>query len=130
MGISDKVPCFFVSWAPAFHSSGPVSETLKEIKDRLLDVISFDENKEDREKSEEQIPGEKVPLFGNDTEMEKIVPIYAEELIISKRFVKIADITIRKRKVTRVDKVDVGTATEELTIRNPTGTSPAFGVDE
>jgi stress response protein YsnF len=62
--------------------------------------------------------------------MEKVVPIYAEEVIISKRLVKIADITIRKRKVTRVNKVDIGTATEELTIRNPTGISPAFGVDE
>lgn len=106
-----------------------VSETLKDIKDKLLDVISFDQNKEERDKGEEQIPGEKVPLFGNDTEMEKVVPIYAEELIVSKRFVKVADITIRKRKVTEVSKVDVGTATEELTIRNPTGISPVFDVD-
>lgn len=56
--------------------------------------------------------------------MEKTIPIYAEELIVSKRFVKVADIKIRKRKVSQIRKVDIGSITEELTVKNPTRKSP------
>jgi stress response protein YsnF len=96
-------------------------DTFKDIKDKILDIVSFDQDKEDKEK--ENALGEKIPLFGNDTEMEKVIPIYAEEIVVSKRMVKIADITIRKRKVTQTKKFDVGDITEELTVQNPIGIS-------
>jgi stress response protein YsnF len=105
-----------------------VADTFKDIKDKILDIVSFDQDKAEKEK--ENVPGEKIPLFGNDTEMEKVIPIYAEELVVSKRLVKVADLTIRKRKITRVEKVEVGTETEELTVQNPTGSSPTFIVNE
>lgn len=98
-----------------------MADTFKDIKDKILDIVSFDQDKEDKEK--ENVLGEKIPLFGNDTEMEKVIPIYAEEIVVSKRMVKIADITIRKRKVTQTKKFDVGDITEELTVQNPIGNS-------
>lgn len=101
-----------------------VADTFKEIKDKLLDIVSLDQDKEEEEK--ENVPGEKIPLFGNGTEMERVIPLYAEEVVVSKRLVKVADVRIRKRKVTQLKKIDVGTETEELTIQNPTGSKSSF----
>lgn len=53
--------------------------------------------------------------------MSKVIPLYAEQIIVSKRRVKVADLTIRKRKVKETKKVDIDDVTEELTIQNPTG---------
>jgi len=101
-----------------------VADTFKEIKDKLLDIVSFDQDKEEKDK--ENVPGEKIPLFGNGTEMERVIPLYAEEVVVSKRLVKVADVKIRKRKVTQLKKIDVGAVTEELTIKNPTGSKASF----
>jgi stress response protein YsnF len=101
-----------------------VADTFKEIKDKLLDIVSFDQDKEEKDK--ENVPGEKIPLFGNGTEMERVIPLYAEEVVVSKRLVKVADVKIRKRKVTQLKKIDVGAVTEELTIKNPTGSNASF----
>jgi stress response protein YsnF len=96
-----------------------VADTFKDIKDKILDIVSVDQDKGDNEK--ENVPGEKIPLFGNDSEIEKVIPIYAEEVVVSKRLVEVAEVRIRKRKVTQVKKVDVGNLTEELTVQNPNG---------
>jgi stress response protein YsnF len=101
-----------------------VADTFKDIKDKLLDIVSFDQDEEEKEK--EKVPGEKIPLFGNGTEMEKVIPLYAEEVVVSKRLVKVADVRIRKRKVTQLKKMDVGAVTEELTIQSPTGSKSSF----
>jgi stress response protein YsnF len=96
-----------------------MADTFKDIKDKILDIVSFDRNNEDKEL--DNAGGEKIPLLGDGTEMEAIIPLYAEEVIISKRVVKVAELVIRKRKVTQTRKIDVGSIVEELTIQNPTG---------
>ena len=98
-----------------------VADTFKELKDKIVDIVSFDQDKEDNEK--ENVSGEKIPLFGNDSEMEKVIPIYAEEVVVSKRLVEVAELRIRKRKVTQVKKVDVGVLTEQITLQNPMGSN-------
>ena len=57
--------------------------------------------------------------------MEAVIPLYAEEVVISKRVVKVAELVIRKRKVTQTRKIDIGRVVEELTIQNPTGRTPS-----
>ncbi len=52
---------------------------------------------------------------------------YAEQIVISKRMVKVAD---RKRKVTQISKVDIDLITEQLTIRNPAGGTSSSEKDE
>jgi hypothetical protein len=41
--------------------------------------------------------------------------------VVSKRTVKVADLIIRKRKVTETRKVGNDLIAEQLTVRNPTG---------
>ncbi|MEP6576221.1 MAG: DUF2382 domain-containing protein [Nitrososphaerota archaeon] len=81
-----------------------------------MDVVSIDQNKD-----EHQLDGEIVPLIGTDREMEMTIPLYAEQVIISKRKVKVADLRIHKMKVIETKKLDIDLFTEKLTIRNPTG---------
>lgn len=47
--------------------------------------------------------------------MEKIISLYAEEVVISKWLVNVDGVTIRKTKVTHVKKVDVDNLMEQLT---------------
>ncbi len=73
---------------------------------------------------------EMIPLIENSTETEKIIPLYAEQVVISKRTVKVADLIIRKRKVTERRKVGIDLITEQLTVRNPTGGASTSENDE
>jgi hypothetical protein len=100
-----------------------MADTFKDIKDKILDIVSFDNNKEDKELGD--AGGEKLPLLEDGTEMEAVIPIYAQEVVISKRRVKVAELIIRERKVTQTTKVDIGHVVEELTIQNPTGRTPS-----
>jgi stress response protein YsnF len=99
-------------------------DTLREIRDKILEIISFDQDRDEKEL--EKVKGQMIPLLGNDTEMERVIPLYAEEVVISKRMVKVADLTIRKRKVSERRKVDIDLITEQVTIQNPTGGSSSL----
>lgn len=101
------------------HLGTSLADTIKDIKEKILDIVTFEPDR--HEKELEKIGGEKVLLLGDNTEMSKVIPLYAEQIIVSKRRVKVADLTIHKRKVTETKKVDIDDVTEELTIQNPTG---------
>lgn len=70
-----------------------VEEAVSEIKDRLLDTVSAERDKENN------VQYNWVPLFGPGTDNQTEFPIYAEELVISKRKVMIGKVVIRKRQV-------------------------------
>ena len=57
--------------------------------------------------------------MGSDTEIEKTIPLYAEQLVISKKIVKVGDIVIRKREVTKQEKIDIQIIKEEVSVENP-----------
>jgi stress response protein YsnF len=88
-------------------------EVLNQIKEKILDVIPIDQ---DKEKEQENIW---VPLYGQDTEMDKTIPLYAEEIIVSKRKVKVGEVVIRKREVTNDEKIQIDLVTENVFVKNP-----------
>ncbi len=96
-----------------------MGDTFREIKDKILEVVSFDHHRDEKEL--EKIKRDMIPLLENNSETEKIIPLYAEQIVVSKRTVKVADLIIRKRKVTDTRKVGSDLITEQLTVRNPTG---------
>jgi stress response protein YsnF len=77
-----------------------VEEALTEIKDRILDVVSVEHHKENSAEYNW------VPLFGPDSELQTEFPLYAEELIISKRKVMVGKVIIRKRQITKKHNMD------------------------
>ena len=105
-----------------------MGDTFKEIKDKILDIVTFDHDRD--EKQLEEIKHDMIPLLENSSEQEKVIPLYAEQIVVSKRTVKIADLIIRKRKVTEIRKVGNDLIIEQLTVRNPTGGALTSDNDE
>ena len=83
------------------------------------------------EKEIHKVSGEKVSLSNNEktnfTNIEnnntiqndntqKVIPLYAEEIIITKRKVKVGEIIITKRKITEVKKIDLDIVKEKVTV--------------
>jgi stress response protein YsnF len=92
-----------------------LGETLSQIKSKILEVIPIDEDKQ------EENNDKWVPLFEGQTETERKFPLYAEDIIISKRKVKVGEVSIRKREITKDEKIRVNLITERITVKNPDG---------
>src|SRR4029077_5086304 len=95
-----------------------MGNTLREIKDKILEIVSFDDDRDEKEL--EKIKRDMIPLLDNNSETEKVIPLYAEQVVVFKKTLKVAELIIRKRKVTETRKVDIDLITEKLTVRNPT----------
>jgi len=77
-----------------------VEEAMTEIKDRILDIVSVEHHKENNTLYDW------VPLLDTESEMETEFPLYAEELVISKRKVMVGKVIIRKRQITKKQNMD------------------------
>jgi stress response protein YsnF len=67
--------------------------------------------------------GELVPLIEGQEKngTEKIVPIWGEEVIVSKRKVKLGEIIIHKRRIIENKKIDVDIKKEKVIVEYPDG---------
>lgn len=67
-------------------------------------------------KKSKQTPAaeELVPIFDGSTETEMVVPLFGEEIVISRKMVKVGEAVIRKRKVTENKKIGVKVASEKI----------------
>lgn len=102
-------------------------EVEQQEQEKLLDKYHHTKN----EKEIDKVNGEKVSLsddekanFTNDKnnntiqndDTQKAIPLYAEEIIITKRKVKVGEIIITKRKLTEVKKIDLDIVKEKVTV--------------
>jgi stress response protein YsnF len=104
-------------------------EILSKVKEGIkesLDSIHKDHNKKEYSVSEQnETTRELIPLFdyesSNNKEIEKAIPIYAEEIVISKKMVKLGEVIIKKNRVTVNNKIDVDIKKEKVTVQYPDG---------
>jgi stress response protein YsnF len=94
-----------------------IGEALTEIKDRILDIVSIEHDKENN------AAYNWIPVFGLDTEMQTEFPLYAEEIIISKRKVMVGKVIIRKRQITKEETADIELVREDVKVENSNGNS-------
>ena len=91
-------------------------------------VSEKEEAEEEQQQSNYPSDGILVPLFDdndkdkNRKETEKVIPIFTEEIVISKRIVKIGEAIIKKWKVTEEEKIDIDIRKEKISIEYPEGT--------
>lgn len=103
------------------------NEEVQQKEQKLMDKYHHTKN----EKEVHKVNGERVSLFddekGNFTNdknnntiqndnTQKLIPLYAEEIIITKRKVKVGEIIITKRKITEVKKIDLDIVKEKVTV--------------
>ncbi len=86
----------------------------REVRVKEDDMQLFDEEKTNftSHTRNNEILNDKTP---------EVIPLYAEQLIITKKKVKIGEIVIRKNKVIEDKKVNVDIAKERVTIEYPNG---------
>jgi stress response protein YsnF len=103
---------------------------LSKLKDKILDSIDRDKNKQQQTTTISQqqngIRGELIPLFDdndNNQITEKVIPILGEEIVVSRRTVKIGEIVIKKRRVTDNKKIQIDIKKEKVMLEYPDGTT-------
>jgi len=104
-------------------------EILSKVKEGIkesLDSIHKDHTKKEYSVSKQnESTRELIPLFdyesSNNQEIEKVIPIYAEEIVITKKIVKLGEVTIKKNRVTVDNKIDVEIQKEKATVQYPDG---------
>ena len=108
-------------------------QILSFLKDKLSSIrrkatsANIDVKQSEMKKSDAEDRGELVPLmsssssYNDSSETEKVIPLWAEEIEVSKKMVKVAEIVIKKRRVTETKKIDIGIKKEQVTIRYPDG---------
>lgn len=102
-------------------------EVQQKEQEKLMDKYHHTKN----EKEVHKVNGERVSLFddekGNFTNdknnntiqndnTQKLIPLYAEEIIITKRKIKVGEIIITKRKINEVKKIDLDIVKEKVTV--------------
>lgn len=80
-------------------------------------------NSKHDQNSNYNIKGEVVALIEGqeNNETEKIVPIWGEEIVVSKRKVKLGEIVIRKRRIIESKKIDIDIKREKVIVEYPNG---------
>jgi stress response protein YsnF len=108
-------------------------QILSFLKDKLSSIhrkassANIDVKQSQTKKSDAEDRGELVPLmsssssYTDSSETEKVIPLWAEEIEVSKKMAKVAEIVIKKRRVTETKKIDIGIKKEQVTIRYPDG---------
>lgn len=102
-------------------------EVQQKEQEKLMDKYHHTKN----EKEVHKVNGERVSLFDdekgnftNDTNnntiqndnTQKLIPLYAEEIIITKRKIKVGEIIITKRKINEVKKIDFDIVKEKVIV--------------
>ncbi len=104
-------------------------EILSKVKEGIkdsLDSIHKDHNKKEYSVSEQnESTRELIPLFDYESsknqEIEKVIPIYAEEIVVSKQIVKLGEVIIKKNRVTVNNIIGVDIKKEKVTVQYPDG---------
>ncbi|MDQ3807016.1 MAG: DUF2382 domain-containing protein [Thermoproteota archaeon] len=63
--------------------------------------------------------GEFVPISRED--MEKVIPLFGEKIIVTKKMTKLNEIVIRKKRIVENNKIKVNVTKESVKIKHPDG---------
>lgn len=117
-----------------FQYIGESDDDKNKIEQEKKENITRQQNEKDRRQV--RVKEDEIPLFDEEKtnstsstsnseipndKTQKVIPLYAEQLIITKKKVKIGEIIIKKNKVIEDKKVHVDIAKERVTIEYPNG---------
>jgi stress response protein YsnF len=87
----------------------------------LSDLKKALSGKNDKTKQSKDLEskGTFVPVSGTD--LEKVIPVYGEQITITKKMTKLNDIVIRKRRIVENKKIKVNVTKESVKIKHPDG---------
>jgi stress response protein YsnF len=95
-------------------SSGAGGGILSDLKKALSGKYDTAQKSNDRKPK-----GEFVPVSG--AEVEKIIPVFGQKIIITKKMAKLNDLVIKKRRIVENKKIKVNVTKESVKIKHPDG---------
>jgi len=107
-----KYEQLFINGRPAKPTDG--------IMDSLRDGVGGNTIRKVKVNDKNRVADETVPLMEGRSDTETI-PLYGEEIIITKRLVKLEDAIIRKRQVTENKKIVIPTTKDRVEVKYPSG---------
>jgi stress response protein YsnF len=66
-----------------------------------------------------ELKGKFVPISSSTKEMEKVIPVFGEKIIITKKMAKLNDLVIRKRRIVENKKIKVNVTKESIKVKRP-----------
>jgi stress response protein YsnF len=96
-------------------SSGGGGGILSDLKKALSG-----KNETAKKSNDTESKGEFVPISSTKEE-EKVIPMFGEKIIITKKMTKVNDLVIRKRRIVENKKIRVSVTKESVKIRQPNG---------
>src|SRR5215216_1042633 len=100
----------YVNGKPMSSGSGILSDLKKALSGK---------NDSAKKSGDMEPKGNFVPL--STKEVEKVVPVYGEKIIITKKMTKLNDLVIRKRRIVDNKKIKVNVTKESVKIKHPDG---------
>ncbi len=118
-----------------FQYIGESDEDENKIEKEKKEDIKRQQNEKDRRQA--RVKEDEIPLFDDEEKInstssinnneilndktQKVIPLYAEQLIITKKKIKIGEIIITKKKIIEEKKVNIDIVKERVTIEYPSG---------
>jgi stress response protein YsnF len=101
----------YVNGKPMSSGAGGILSDLKKALSRKNDAAKKSNNVEPK--------GKFVPV--STKEEEKVIPVFGEKIIITKKMTKLNDLVIRKRRIVENKKIKVNITKESVKIKHPDG---------
>jgi stress response protein YsnF len=95
-------------------SSGAGGGILSDLKKALSG-----KNETAKKPGDKEPKGQLVPISG--AEVEKIIPVFGQRIIITKKMTKLNDLVIRKRRIVENKRIKVNVTKESVKIKHPNG---------
>ncbi|HJU95301.1 MAG TPA: hypothetical protein VJ643_04650 [Nitrososphaera sp.] len=105
-----------VTYEEIYVNGKPMSSGAGGILSDLKKALS---GKNTKQLKEMKPAGKFVPIGEGD--MEKIIPIFGEKIIITKKMAKLNELVIRKRRIVENKKIRVNLTKERVKIKHPNG---------
>jgi len=100
----------YVNGKPMTSGGGVLSDLKKALSGK---------NDNRKESKDVETKGEFVPVSATD--LEKVIPVYGEQIVITKKMAKLNDLVIRKRRIVENKKIKVNVTKESVKIKHPNG---------
>ena len=109
-----------VTYEEIYVNGKPISSggSGKGILSDLKKAISGNSDKT-KEPKDMKLPGEFVPVSGTD--MEQVIPLYGEQITITKKMAKLNELVIKKKRIVENKKIKVTATKESVKIKHPDG---------
>jgi stress response protein YsnF len=108
-----------VMYEEVYVNGKPMSSRAGGILSDLKKALSGKNDITKKQLQEMKSRGEFVPISKED--MEKVIPLFGEKIIVTKKMTKLNEIVIRKKRIVENKKVKVNVTKESVKIKHPNG---------